>query len=302
MAYIGQSPSVGEFKKLDDIAGSFDDTTTTFALTSGSATINPGSAQSLLISVDGVLQEPGVAFVLSGSNIIFTAAPNTSSTFFGIQLGTVGQVGTPTDDTISTAKIQANAVTTTKIADNAVIPAKIATDAVTSAKILNGAVTGDKLDIDAVTTTKILDNAVTTPKVSANIVLRGTTTFLGASLEKANVISSNVFSTVNIDNQTNSILFFTQNSTTNANVTVNFINMDYIPVGNVASFVVMITNNADTQAKITGAQINSAGGNTVRFLGGVPTSGDANLDVYSFSVIKTAASGYTVLASKNNFD
>lgn len=302
MAYIGQSPAVGEFKKLDDISGSFNNSTSSFPLTSGGASINPGSAQSLLISVDGVLQEPGVAFVLSGSNVVFTAAPNTSSTFFGIQLGTVGQVGTPTDDTISTAKIQANAVTTAKIADNAVVPAKIATDAVTSAKILNGAVTGDKLDIDAVTTTKILDNAVTTPKVSANIVLRGTTTFLGASLERANVIASNVTSNITIDNQNSSIVFYTQNSTTNANVTVNFINMNYIPVGNVASFVVIITNNTNTQAKITSAQVNSAGGNTVRFLGGVPTSGDANLDVYSFSVIKTAASGYTVLGSKNNFD
>ena len=178
----------------------------------------------------------------------------------------------------------------------------IAAGAITVNAILDSSITSGKIADANVTTAKIADDSVTTSKISANIVLRGTTTFLGASLEEANVISSNVFSNVTIDNQTNSILFFTQNSTTNANVTVNFINMDYIEVGNVASFVLIITNNADTQAKVTGAQINSAGGNTVRFLGGVPTSGESNLDVYSFSVIKTAASEYTVLASKNNFE
>jgi len=284
MAYIGQSPSVGEFKKLDDISGSFNNSTTTFNITSGGTSVNLGLATSLLISIDGVLQEPGSSYSISGSgsSLIFTEAPNTSSTFFGIQLGTIGQIGVPTDDTVTANKLQANSVVTVKIADSAVTTAKIA---------------------DAnVTTGKIADSAITSAKLGSNLILNGTTTFVGASLEKANVISSNVFSNVTIDNQNSSILFFTQNSVTNANVTVNFINMDYVPVGNVASFVVILTNNTNTQAKITGAQINSAGGNTVRFLGGVPTSGDENLDVYSFSVIKTATSGYTVLASKNNFD
>ena len=302
MAYIGQSPSVGEFKKLDDISAAFNNINTSFALQVAGANVLPGTAQSLLISIDGVLQEPGVAYTLSDSSILFTAAPNTSSTFFGVQLGTIGQIGTPSDATVSTGKLTANAVTEVKIANDAVGTRQIQTDAVTSAEIVNGAVTGDKLDIDAVTTTKILNSSVTSLKLSPNLVLRGTTTFLGASLEEANVISSNVTASVVVDNQIDSIVYYTENSTSNANVTVNFNNMDYISVGNVSSFVVILTNNADYQAVINDVQINGATGNTVRWQGGLPTSGDANLDVYSFSVIKIAASGYTVLAAKNNFD
>jgi hypothetical protein len=302
MAYIGQSPSVGEFRKLDDISSQFNDSNTSFALQVAGANVLPGSAQSLLISIDGVLQEPGVAYTLNDSSIVFTAAPNTSSTFFGVQLGTIGQVGTPSDATVTTSKLTANAVTEAKIANDAVGTRQIQTDAVTSAEIINGAVTGDKLDIDAVTTTKILNDSVTSLKLAPNIVLRGSTTFLGASLEEANVISSNVAANVVVDNQIDSIVYYTENSTSNADVTVNFNNMDYISTGNVASYVVILTNNADYQAYVGNVQINGASGNTVRWQGGVPTEGDANINVYSFSVIKTAASGYTVLAAKNNFD
>ena len=78
--------------------------------------------------------------------------------------------------------------------------------------------------------------------------------------------------------------------------------MDSVSTGNVTSFVVILTNNANFQAYVGNVRINGATGNTVRWQGGVPTSGEANLDVYSFSVIKTAASAYTVLAAKNNFD
>ena len=188
--------------------------------------------------------------------------------------------------------IAAGAITVNAILDSSITSGKIADDSVTTAKIADA----------NVTTAKIADDSVTTSKISANIVLRGTTTFLGASLEEANVISSNVTADVVVDNQIDSIVYYTENSTSNANVTVNFNNMDYISVGNVSSFVVILTNNADYQAVINDVQINGATGNTVRWQGGLPTSGDANLDVYSFSVIKIAASGYTVLAAKNNFD
>jgi len=322
MAYIGSSPVVGEFKKLDDISSQFNDSNVVFALTSSGESIVAGTPQSVLISVDGILQEPIAAYTVSGSNITFTSAPNTSSTFFGIQLGSVNQVGIPSDLSITTGKIVDGAVTESKIANDAVTTLKIAPssvtvvriadEAVTTAKLFPLSVTSDKIADANVTTAKIADSAITTAKIAdnaivsidiaPNIVFRGTTTFLGASIERANVIVSNVTSNITIDNQNSSIIFFTQNSTTNANVTVNFINMDYIPVGNVTSFVVIFTNNTNTQAKITSAQINSAGGNTVRFLGGVPTSGDANINVYSFSVVKTAASSYITLASKNSFD
>jgi hypothetical protein len=199
MAYIGQSPSVGEFRKLDDISGLFNDSNTTFALTVNSSSVVPGSEQALLISIDGVLQEPGTAYFLSGTNLVFTAAPNTSSTFFGVQLGSVGQVGVPTDGTVTTTKLAANAVTLAKIATNAVDTGQLVNDAVTSAKIINGAVTGDKLDTDAVTTAKILDNSVTTAKILDDSVTTAKIPDSNITAAKLNISSDVSFGGANLD-------------------------------------------------------------------------------------------------------
>ena len=64
MAYIGNSPAIGEFKKLDNISSLFDGVTTSFPLTVGSVATNAGTSQNLSISISGVLQEPGVAYTV----------------------------------------------------------------------------------------------------------------------------------------------------------------------------------------------------------------------------------------------
>lgn len=301
MAYIGQSPSIGEFKKLDDISGLFNDSNTTFALTVNNSSVVPGSEQALLISIDGVLQEPGTAYFLSGTNLVFTAAPNTSSTFFGVQLGSVGQVGVPTDGTVTSAKLAANAVTLAKIATNAVDTGQLVNDAVTSAKILNGAVTGDKLDVDAVTTTKILNGAVTGQKLTGNIQLSGATVYLGGAIEKANVVSSSVSSNIEINNTQEGVVYFVGETDSNKSVTINFLNLSNVTVGNVASYAVIITNNATNNAFISTALVDGAAANVLKFIEGTPTGGSANIDVYTFSVIKTNTFDYTVLGSKSEF-
>jgi hypothetical protein len=69
MAYIGVSPVVGEFRKLDDISGQFDNSTSTFNLTVGGSATTAGSAQNLLISIDGIIQEPQAAYTVGGSTV-----------------------------------------------------------------------------------------------------------------------------------------------------------------------------------------------------------------------------------------
>ena len=202
---------------------------------------------------------------------------------------------------ITVSSIEANAITLAKIATNAVDTGQLVNDAVTSAKILNGAVTGDKLDTDAVTTSKILNDAVTGQKLSSNIQLFGTTTFLGGAIEKANVVASSVTSNININNIEESIVFFTGETDSNKEVTINFLNLAGLGVGNVSSYAVLITNNATNNAFISTALVDGASANVLRFIEGVPTGGSANIDTYTFSVIKTAVSTYTVLGSKSEF-
>jgi hypothetical protein len=96
-------------------------------LNSGGANIIAGDPTQLFISLNGVIQEPGVAFTLAngGTQITFASAPTVGMSFFGVLLG---NTGAPT--------IEEGQVTTTKIANSAV----------TTAKINNGAVTEAKLD------------------------------------------------------------------------------------------------------------------------------------------------------------
>jgi len=69
MAYIGRQPISGQFEKQQLTA---DSSTTSFALN-----WSVGSTSALIVSVGGVLQEPEIAYTLSGggTNIVFTSAP-----------------------------------------------------------------------------------------------------------------------------------------------------------------------------------------------------------------------------------
>ena len=93
MPYIGRGPAKsGAFRILDDVSGSFNGSTTSFALTVGSAALTVGLPETLLIAVDGVIQEAGSAYTISGSNIVFGSAPQDSATFWGVELGDVGGI------------------------------------------------------------------------------------------------------------------------------------------------------------------------------------------------------------------
>lgn len=74
-------------KVLDDISGSFDGLTQTFPLTIGGASIVPVNAQQLRIVLGGVIQSPGIDYNVSGSNIVFTTAPDAALEFSGVSLG-----------------------------------------------------------------------------------------------------------------------------------------------------------------------------------------------------------------------
>ena len=109
MAYIGRQNVVGRFIKLANIDSGFNGSTTAFSLQdSGGTAVVPGNEENLMISISGVVQEPGVAYTVSGSTITFTGAPASSDTFFGVMLGDVQTVGTPTDSIVSASSLSSS--------------------------------------------------------------------------------------------------------------------------------------------------------------------------------------------------
>lgn len=94
------------------------------------------------------------------------------------------------NQSVTAAKLAADAVETLKILDGAVTAPKIAADAVTTAKILDANVTAAKLATDSVTTIKIVDSNVTTAKIAdANVT---TAKILDANVTTAKINDSAV--------------------------------------------------------------------------------------------------------------
>jgi hypothetical protein len=79
--------SSSQIKVIDDISGSFNGVTLSFALTTSGFALNITNAASLRINLGGVIQSPGIDYSVSGTNIVFTTAPESGLSFSGISLG-----------------------------------------------------------------------------------------------------------------------------------------------------------------------------------------------------------------------
>ena len=118
MAYIGQGIKQGTFQVLDTSGNTYNGSNTTFSLGT-----QVGSAAQLLVSHDGVIQLPGTDYTLAsgGASITFSTAPASGASIFIVEIsGAVGGTVTPSDASVTTDKLGADAVTEAKIADDAV--------------------------------------------------------------------------------------------------------------------------------------------------------------------------------------
>ena len=112
MAYIGRNvDKISNVEVLDNITF---DGSSSYTLQKSSVNFTPSSANTLLLSIDGVVQANN--FSVSGSTIDFgTAVAGTSTCNFVLHYG-VGLITAPSDGSVTTAKIVDNAVTLAKMA------------------------------------------------------------------------------------------------------------------------------------------------------------------------------------------
>ena len=140
MAYIGQNlDRFSNVEKLDAITPATATGAGPYNLTKSSVAFTPSSANTVIVSIDGVIQYGN--FTVSGSTITFDAALSDSNTCdFIYHMGT-GLLSTPIDGSVNTAQLASDAVTTAKVLDSNITTAKVADDAITNAKILNESIT-----------------------------------------------------------------------------------------------------------------------------------------------------------------
>jgi len=103
MPYVGRDLSIGDRKILTPTGST---PATTYTLQNNSQDYYPSAAQNLIVSVGGIIQAPITAYTISGATIDFlgvsVAAANIN---FIVAMGENVDVGTPSDGTISAAKL-----------------------------------------------------------------------------------------------------------------------------------------------------------------------------------------------------
>jgi len=103
MAYLGNTPQIGQYRKMDNLV--FNGVQQTFDINISGVPFNPPTAFAMMVSLNGVIQNPGVNFSISGSQISFAIAPVALTPFFGLLFGDTLYTGTPSDATVTNSKI-----------------------------------------------------------------------------------------------------------------------------------------------------------------------------------------------------
>ena len=92
--------------------------------------VTPTNAEILRVSINGVMQQPNDGtgqgdmtdgYVVDGTDIIFDSAPPSGATYFIINMGATIAIGTPGDNTVTSAKIVNGTIVNVDISDSAAI-------------------------------------------------------------------------------------------------------------------------------------------------------------------------------------
>ena len=104
MAYIGPEPNPGQNREVDDISSGFNGGTASFTLQVNGQNVSPGSANAIIVSLGGVIQNPGTDYTIAASTITFTTNPASGLAFFGLVLGQGIDTEGTADGSITLAK------------------------------------------------------------------------------------------------------------------------------------------------------------------------------------------------------
>jgi hypothetical protein len=173
--------------------------------------------------------------------------------------------------------------------------------------------TGLQFPDGTIQTTAISNTAIT----NTALTFTATQTFNGSSsteainllnaAESANVIALTPDSTQTLYVAKGAVVYFTTNATNNWVTNLSFSSDTSINTAmsiNNTLTVVMLTTQGSTAYYNTGVQVDgTTSGVTTCWQGGyAPTQGNASgIDVYTYTIIKTASATYTVLASQTQF-
>ena len=144
MAYIGQGLNrFSNVEKLDAITPATATGAGPYNLTKGSVAFTPSSADTMVVSIDGVIQYGN--FSVNGSTITFDAALSDSNTCdFIYHMGT-GLLSTPVDGSVSTGQL----------ADGGITPIKFSTSGISAGNVIKVNDAGTAWELGAASSAEI---------------------------------------------------------------------------------------------------------------------------------------------------
>ncbi len=158
MGYIGTPIDTrNQFQSLQGKRFNGDGSTTDFTLD-----VAPSSTLDIEVFVGNVRQDPNSAYTLSGTTLSFTGAPpsGTNNIYVVHQAKSVGTIDVPALG-VSTASIQADAITEAKIADDAVESEHLNNNIISGqTELASGLATTDELLVSDGGTIKRMDVSV----------------------------------------------------------------------------------------------------------------------------------------------
>ena len=280
--------SMGAFKivenqsRIDSDVFTGDGNTTIFTLSTSTI------SKKALVFIDGVAQKPGTDYNVGGNKITFVEAPPDGSS---IEVRSIS----PFIFASSTAELaydQANLALSTATSANSSVGA--AYNQANAAYAQANAAYSQANSAFAAANNRVLKTGDT---ITGTLAIQQTQ-------EKINVAAFGMGESVTVNILDGAVLYFTGNATANSTLNVrgnSAVRLDEVmSTGQSMTTVVMVTNSSPAY-RISTFQIDGVSvtpkwsGNTV------PTANTNSIDVYAFTMLKTAANTYTVLGSKTQF-
>jgi len=179
MAYIGREPQIGNYQVCDAI--SVVNAQAAYTMQVDSVNVIPESVNHMIVSLNGVIQKPGSSYTISSSTITFSSNLATGDSIdFIYLLGNVLDLGTPSDDTVTGAKIVDNAINSEHYTDASIDLAHMSDNSIDSNQYVDG----------SIDTAHIADAQITVAKMAANSI--DSDQYVDGSIDTAHIAADQI--------------------------------------------------------------------------------------------------------------